>query len=52
MSTAFSIDRIFLHLEQDMVEDKVNKTPQAYPVVRYREAQTGGFLFFEQRGRL
>ena len=42
----------FLHLGQDMVEDKVNKTPQAYPVVRCREAQTGGFLFFKQGGNV
>lgn len=42
--------RFFLHLDQDMVENVVNKTPQAYPVVRYREAQTGGFLFFKQGG--
>lgn len=51
MNIMYSVDIFCLHRVQYMVEDVVNKTPQAYPVVRFRDAQTGGFLFFEQRGR-
>ena len=52
MNMPYTVNRFCLHKAHNMVEDEVNKTSQAYPVVRYREAQTGGFLFFEQRGRL
>ena len=50
MRMMYTVNSFCLHKSHNVVEDEVNKTPQAYPVVRYREAQTGGFLFFKQGG--
>lgn len=35
-----------LHLVVDVVEAVFKYTPQAYPVVRRRDAQTGGLICF------
>ncbi len=44
MNFLYTAYRFFLHLEQVMVENELNKTLQASPAVRCCDAQTGGLL--------
>ena len=44
MSVMHTAYRFILHLEQFMVENEINKTLQASPAARCRDAQTGGLL--------